>query len=306
MKRASGAVEAYAAALNSSTSNEEVLALLRAPLTGHAPTGMPEMLPFLQSSSAADKSTSSAAGGKKRKADSPNEGDETNDAVPGKRQKKEKKLKDPNAPKRPASAYLIYQNEIRQNTKASHPNLNYRDLITQVGEQWKALGESGQQVRFAFEYGATSDVSSLFCSDKTQRYKDEAEQAMQEWKTKNAEYTATHGVYEGPEHDDADAQEVDAQLTKPVKKEKKEKKDKEAKKSKPSSTAAPPVSQSEQVKKEVKPAAPGTPIGKPAAAPKAAPAVPASTQKKNMPPALAQSSSDSDDSDDDSDASDSE
>lgn len=64
-------------------------------------------------------------------------------AVAGKkvRQRKEKKSKDPNAPKRPPSAYLLFQNEVREKVKTEHPDMAYRELLGVIAQRWKALTE---------------------------------------------------------------------------------------------------------------------------------------------------------------------
>lgn len=63
---------------------------------------------------------------------------------------KEKKIKDPNAPKRPASAYLLYKNESIAATKAKHPDLPYKELLALVGQEWNALDASLKKVGLVF------------------------------------------------------------------------------------------------------------------------------------------------------------
>ena len=56
-------------------------------------------------------------------------------------------LKDPNAPKRPASAYLMYQNECREEVKKSMPKeAPYQDTLKKIGEMWKELDAPLKQV----------------------------------------------------------------------------------------------------------------------------------------------------------------
>jgi hypothetical protein len=56
-----------------------------------------------------------------------------------KRAPAEKKEKDPLAPKRPASAYLLYQNEVRAATKEKYPNLSYHEMLNKISAQWTAM-----------------------------------------------------------------------------------------------------------------------------------------------------------------------
>ena len=53
---------------------------------------------------------------------------------------KEKKPKDPNAPKRPPSAYLLYQNEIRKEIRDQHPEMSYSQVLQEISKMWTALG----------------------------------------------------------------------------------------------------------------------------------------------------------------------
>ena len=46
------------------------------------------------------------------------------------------------------SAYLMFQNKVRQEMKEKNPDIPYRELVAQVGEAWKQLGENGQKVIF--------------------------------------------------------------------------------------------------------------------------------------------------------------
>ncbi|KAG1739935.1 uncharacterized protein EDB91DRAFT_1134582 [Suillus paluster] len=62
------------------------------------------------------------------------------DGVPKKR-KREKRIKDPNAPKGPASAYILFQNDIRAAYKKEHPDMSNKELLRLIGDQWKALAD---------------------------------------------------------------------------------------------------------------------------------------------------------------------
>ncbi|KAG8717989.1 hypothetical protein FRC08_006185 [Ceratobasidium sp. 394] len=52
------------------------------------------------------------------------------------------KVKDPNAPKRPATSYILFQNDIRDELKAQHPGLPYKELLGKVSEAWQKLAET--------------------------------------------------------------------------------------------------------------------------------------------------------------------
>ncbi|KAI0751636.1 high mobility group box domain-containing protein [Daedaleopsis nitida] len=53
--------------------------------------------------------------------------------------KRKKKLKDPNAPKRPPSSYLIFQNDIRSELKAKNPGMPNNELLGTISKLWAAM-----------------------------------------------------------------------------------------------------------------------------------------------------------------------
>lgn len=58
------------------------------------------------------------------------------DGKPGKKAKKEKKEKDPNAPKRPPSAYLEYQNSVRDDIRAANQGMAYAEVLRKIAAAW--------------------------------------------------------------------------------------------------------------------------------------------------------------------------
>ncbi|KAI0706943.1 HMG-box, partial [Cerioporus squamosus] len=68
--------------------------------------------------------------GKKRKSRGGDDAD-------GKR--KVKKIKDPNAPKRPPSSYLLFQNEVRSELKAQNPGLRNNELLGAIAKKWSEM-----------------------------------------------------------------------------------------------------------------------------------------------------------------------
>ncbi|OCH85034.1 HMG-box protein [Obba rivulosa] len=53
--------------------------------------------------------------------------------------KKVKKIKDPNAPKRPASSYLLFQNDVRKELRDKFPNMPNNELLSHIAELWKNM-----------------------------------------------------------------------------------------------------------------------------------------------------------------------
>ncbi|KAN0062331.1 hypothetical protein ACQY0O_005213 [Thecaphora frezii] len=60
--------------------------------------------------------------------------------------RREKRLRDPEAPKRPPSAYLLFQNEVRQEVRKKHPGLPYSEVLGKVSEAWKALTDEQRKI----------------------------------------------------------------------------------------------------------------------------------------------------------------
>ncbi|OCF37847.1 hypothetical protein I317_05352 [Kwoniella heveanensis CBS 569] len=67
-------------------------------------------------------------------------------ALKKERKKKDKKPKDPNAPKRPPSAYILFQNEIREDVRNSNPGMSYKDILVVISQKWKELTDAQKKV----------------------------------------------------------------------------------------------------------------------------------------------------------------
>jgi len=59
---------------------------------------------------------------------------------------KAKKVKDPNAPKKGMSAFMLFSNDQRNKIKADNPELSFGEIGRKVGEAWKALTDKQKQV----------------------------------------------------------------------------------------------------------------------------------------------------------------
>ena len=58
---------------------------------------------------------------------------------------KAKKVKDPNAPKKGISAFMLFSNEHRNKVKTENPSLSFGEIGRKVGEAWKALTDKQKQ-----------------------------------------------------------------------------------------------------------------------------------------------------------------
>ena len=72
---------------------------------------------------------------------------DADDAVEGKKKRKVKP-KDPNAPKRPASSYLMFQNDVRQELKAKNPHLPNNELLNLIAKAWSEMPKEQKDVRW--------------------------------------------------------------------------------------------------------------------------------------------------------------
>lgn len=77
--------------------------------------------------------------------------DESTTPVNGKR-KRETKVKDPNAPKRPPSAYLLFQNEVRKSLKEQYPSWSQKELLEKISQLWQEMADADKQVRSSIYY----------------------------------------------------------------------------------------------------------------------------------------------------------
>lgn len=67
-------------------------------------------------------------------------------SIGSQRKFKKPQIKDPNAPKRPNTAYILFSNEIRADTKAANPHANQKEIVTLIGQKWKALSREEKKV----------------------------------------------------------------------------------------------------------------------------------------------------------------
>merc|ERR1719447_1117927 len=57
------------------------------------------------------------------------------------KRKKKKKVKDPNAPKRPITAYFFFAADRRPEIRAENPGCSITEVASLIGEQWRKLDD---------------------------------------------------------------------------------------------------------------------------------------------------------------------
>lgn len=83
--------------------------------------------------------------------------------------KKGKKAKDMFAPKRPPSAYLLFQNEVRKGMQQKYPGLAYSEVLGKVSEKWSTLTPEQKLVgHLHIQFGARSNSCDR-CMSLSQR-----------------------------------------------------------------------------------------------------------------------------------------
>lgn len=78
---------------------------------------------------------------------------------------KKKAKKDPLAPKRGMSAFMLFSNEQRNKIKAENPEATFGEVGRKVGEAWKALNDKQKQV-----YVKKAEQDKKRYEDELQKY----------------------------------------------------------------------------------------------------------------------------------------
>jgi hypothetical protein len=76
--------------------------------------------------------------------------------------KQPKKIRDPDMPKRPASSYLLFQNEIRKELKSQNPNMTQSELLSMIAKQWAEMNPEQKTIYTS----ATATAKEKYHQDK--------------------------------------------------------------------------------------------------------------------------------------------
>lgn len=58
----------------------------------------------------------------------------------------DKKKRDPNMPKKPASAYILFQNDVREEIRKQNPDQPYSVVLNKISDAWAALTQEQKKV----------------------------------------------------------------------------------------------------------------------------------------------------------------
>jgi len=62
------------------------------------------------------------------------------------KKRKAKKPRDPDMPKRPASSYLLFQNEVRQAMKKNNPGMANHEILSTISQRWANMTAEEKEV----------------------------------------------------------------------------------------------------------------------------------------------------------------
>ncbi|KAK0467803.1 uncharacterized protein EV420DRAFT_1501352, partial [Desarmillaria tabescens] len=176
--------------------------------------------------------------------------------VDGKR-KRLVKTKDPNAPRRPASTYLLFQNDMRKATKLEHPNITFQELTSLMSKMWSEMTAAEKQTYYEEEMAAYKALPKVDGEDE-----EGSAPAATSKTTRAPKEKATDKVKEKTKKDEKaekakekqKEKERELEKEKVVEKEKEKEKEREQEKAKPkprkSTTAPPPVESSSSDEEE--------------------------------------------------------
>jgi len=117
----------------------------------------------------------------------PDDDDDDSDGSPAakRKPKKVKKAKDPNAPKKPMSAYLMFGNTQRAKIKQENPDMKSADIMKKIAEEWKKLTSTEKEPyehmakrdkeRFEAESAGNKKKAAKPVSDEEEDEEDEEE-----------------------------------------------------------------------------------------------------------------------------------
>lgn len=114
----------------------------------------------------------------------------------GTKRKRVKKPRDPDAPKRPPSSYLLFQNEVRQAMKKANPAMANHEILTTISQRWAEMSPEEKDVchrRVESRSYAFFDHSSL-----PQTYNRRQEAAKAVYKQEKDAYDAMKAGVEVP------------------------------------------------------------------------------------------------------------
>lgn len=114
------------------------------------------------------------------------------------KRKNKKKIKDPNAPKRPLGPYFFYFKENNNKIKSEHPELIQKGVVARIAKDWKALNEEEKapfvekskedKLRYVREKKAYDEIKQK----EEEEANDEEEKDNWKWKRNKRKRQSSH------------------------------------------------------------------------------------------------------------------
>mmetsp|Transcript_4997 Transcript_4997/g.6303 ORF Transcript_4997/g.6303 Transcript_4997/m.6303 type:complete len:140 (-) Transcript_4997:176-595(-) len=137
------------------------------------------------------------------------------------KEKKERKKKDPAAPKRGMSSYMFFSNDRRPELKADKPDLPFGEYAKIIGEEWRGLNESAKA---PYEAKAAQDKARYEKEMKAYTKKNPKSPKKAKTASKGKEKAASKGKKAAPKKAASKGKKAAAKAKTPKKKTTKKKK----------------------------------------------------------------------------------
>ncbi|KAL1820293.1 hypothetical protein DCAR_0416622 [Daucus carota subsp. sativus] len=122
-------------------------------------------------------------------------------AVSKKPAKKTKPDKDPNKPKRPASAFFVFMEDFRKTYKEKHPNNKSVAVVGKAGgDKWKSMSEADKAPYVAKAEKRKSEYEKTMLAYNNKKEADEKEEVVEEEESDKSKSE----VHDDDEDDDED------------------------------------------------------------------------------------------------------
>jgi hypothetical protein len=89
---------------------------------------------------------------------------EEEDIEGGNKKRRTRKTRDPDAPKRAASSYIFFQNDLRPELRKQYPDISTTDIMARVKKQWAEMTREQKAVRVHPLNSSCSSILTLLFS----------------------------------------------------------------------------------------------------------------------------------------------
>jgi len=130
--------------------------------------------------------------------------DDDSDGETDKKPKAKRAKKDPNAPKRPMNAYMLYSNSVRAKVREENPELSITDVSKEIGARYKKLGADEKAKLKAKVDSAMEVYKKEMAAYETSKPKEEKKQKAKAVESKKKKKKKPEPEPESSDSDDSD------------------------------------------------------------------------------------------------------